>query len=520
MPLLLGQLVHTSFPIVGFRTLASAQVPAEIQQAFIQQVVCQYWDSYSPPKFGYRAVYLHQVTSEHTLFGWLYNDGGDDLGRSHVPYFICYYLTEQLQPTQLDNIFTCLQRGPVAMIDRRSLPSALETVAGPDLWSYQPARLGVAIPTDVRECSHTALNQRRLPSLFIPFDEREIVAKLNEQIYKQQRTAHSVNTHLVIKGVETGVANIEDAAVLKSEALESYQGYQEGLQSYEQVLIDAAEGEYPLSTHTRVSPMQQQALGLKAEHTTAIEEETTQRIEAVQSPDQVAGSRAQSISCVVFSTSRSLLIWGLVLSTTTVAVVLSLVFLKPQQVPTSGLSDLQPSSSAILMPLKSVNEPTKLERPLQLQLGEETLKANEKHSSGVQVSQSTPGFPTGTYESTVAGALGKPTQTSTGYWPNTYTALYDLVPDQITVGYIFDHDSERVRQTEVSFAQSVNPLVVQATLNQMLDGSVAMEIQQGLQQVRQRQSNQYSFATGRLEGVIERNERDRIYIGVWDADLH
>jgi len=33
-------------------------------------------------------------------------------------------------------------------------------------------------------------------------------------------------------------------------------------------------------------------------------------------------------------------------------------------------------------------------------------------------------------------------------------------------------------------------------------------------------ANNYSFNTGGLKGVIERNERDRIYIGVWDADLH
>lgn len=176
MPLLLGQLVYTSFPRVGFRFIASAQVPTEIQQAFIQQVVHQHWDAYNPPKSGYRAAYLHQLPLEHSLFGWLYSDGMDDMGRCHVPYFVCYYLAEPLHAVQLENIFTCLQRGPVALIDQQNLPDTLETIVIPDLQSYQPVRTGVAIPSGVREQSHIALQQRRLLNLFVPIDEREIVS--------------------------------------------------------------------------------------------------------------------------------------------------------------------------------------------------------------------------------------------------------------------------------------------------------------------------------------------------------
>jgi len=38
----LGQLVYTSFPEVGFKTLASAEIPPQIQQAFVEQVVYVY----------------------------------------------------------------------------------------------------------------------------------------------------------------------------------------------------------------------------------------------------------------------------------------------------------------------------------------------------------------------------------------------------------------------------------------------------------------------------------------------
>lgn len=171
--MLFDQLVYTSFARVGFKVLASTGVPAEIQQAFIQQVVYQHWNSYKPLGSGYRATYIHQVTLEHNLFGWLYNDGVDDLGRSNVPYFVCYYLAEALHAVQLENIFTCLQKGPIALIERQSLPGSLETVVVSDLWSYESARIGVAIPFSVRQSSYIKLQQRQLLDIFISIDEKE-----------------------------------------------------------------------------------------------------------------------------------------------------------------------------------------------------------------------------------------------------------------------------------------------------------------------------------------------------------
>ena len=61
---------------------------------------------------------------------------------------------------------------------------------------------------------------------------------------------------------------------------------------------------------------------------------------------------------------------------------------------------------------------------------------------------------------------------------------------------------------------------MQETLQGMLGDRAFVNVSQGLQQVYQRRANNYSFNTGELKGVIERNDRDRIYIGVWDANLH
>jgi serine/threonine-protein kinase len=141
-------------------------------------------------------------------------------------------------------------------------------------------------------------------------------------------------------------------------------------------------------------------------------------------------------------------------------------------------------------------------------------RANNTTTNGV------PGFPIGTAETQVKTKLGNPTQTSRGVWGNTRAYIYELEPNRITLGYLFDRASNRLRQTEVSFAQSVSPEVMQATLQEMLGDRSIDKANQGLQQVYQRQTNRYTFNVGELEGAIERNDRDRIYIGIWDADLH
>lgn len=135
--------------------------------------------------------------------------------------------------------------------------------------------------------------------------------------------------------------------------------------------------------------------------------------------------------------------------------------------------------------------------------------------------RSVPGLPVGSSEQQVESILGKPSETNpNAYWNNTRSALYDVVPNRVTLAYLYDKDSNRVRQTEASFAQSTDLMTMRVTLNGMLDGKLSEAIEQGLKSVRDRQSNEYSFSAGRYKGVIQRNDRDRIYIGVWDADLH
>lgn len=198
----------------------------------------------------------------------------------------------------------------------------------------------------------------------------------------------------------------------------------------------------------------------------------------------------------------------------------------PQSPPPSKPADA-PSTPAIDSPAPPISVPQPQTEPQNTQLRSPQVretppsdKQNQNSSSSNASKSSVPGFPIGSSNREVKAVLGNPTQTSKGIWSNTQAYIYDIKPNQITLGYLFDRNSGQLRQTEVSFAQSVALEQMQTTLQEMLGKRSFININQGLRSVYQRRSNKYSFNTGKLKVAIERNERDRIYIGVWDADLH
>ena len=188
----------------------------------------------------------------------------------------------------------------------------------------------------------------------------------------------------------------------------------------------------------------------------------------------------------------------------------------------SIVPSLEPSPTPSATPSPEVKvsiEPTP-PTPEPVPSSQPTPKPQKSIQPSTQISSRIPGFPTGTSESEVRATLGEPTSTKTGYWANTRSALYEVIPDSVTLAYIYDRTSNQVRQTEASFAPSMDELLMRVTVNGMLGSQAPSDVMAGLQRVYQRQSSQYSFQQGSLKGVIERNNRDRIYVAVWDADLH
>lgn len=183
--------------------------------------------------------------------------------------------------------------------------------------------------------------------------------------------------------------------------------------------------------------------------------------------------------------------------------------------PSQRLSSLQVIQNASRLSSKPTQLPPEYLEVL-TPLGELIENQCREVPTGVGI----PAFQPGISKADVFRLLGTPTGTSRGYWPNTRAVYYELVPEQVSLGFLFDRQSERIRQTEASFTTSVDSETVLLTLNGMLGCKLNDQIEQGLQQVWQGQAQQYSFQLGSLEGVIERQKSDRLYIGIWEADLH
>ncbi len=196
----------------------------------------------------------------------------------------------------------------------------------------------------------------------------------------------------------------------------------------------------------------------------------------------------------------------------------------PQQaaVPTTDPS-FKPARSPILKPQTST---PKLQATPNTPAGQpsQDLPPAEPDSSGgvavVSPNKRLPIFQTGTAEQDILSTLGAPTQKSSGYWPNSYGLLYkNIGRHQTDLGFLFDGTTQRLRQTEATFAQKTDLSTLSRAMNGMLKEQ-SPAVQQQLSLIYQRQAQEYEFRVGDLEGIIQRNDQDRIYISVWETDFH
>ncbi|MEO0373468.1 MAG: hypothetical protein AAF329_02345 [Cyanobacteria bacterium P01_A01_bin.17] len=164
MSLVVGQIVYSSFPQIGYQVFANAEMPESVQSAFVEDIVHKHWDVYEPPPQGYRAGFIHQAHPDHTLFGWLFNDGDDDHGRPHTPYCLSYHLNQPLESDVANFIVQCLQKGPVALIPRHIIPEQpgrLEITS-----DYEPADLGITFTAVQQQKIQEQLQQPSLLQCF------------------------------------------------------------------------------------------------------------------------------------------------------------------------------------------------------------------------------------------------------------------------------------------------------------------------------------------------------------------
>ncbi len=177
LPIRFSPLIYTSVPGSGFGLQADQSVPVEAKEIFLDKIVNRHWDAYAPPEPGSSALYLYQISLEEHLFGWLYCDGQDDFGRTHVPYFLAYYYRGLLNFQQMETVLTYLQFGP------ETIPTSMEPMLAPNLWNYEPRRPGVRIPVSVREAVAVEAMMGKLLDLYVP-DKKIFGWKLETSLAK------------------------------------------------------------------------------------------------------------------------------------------------------------------------------------------------------------------------------------------------------------------------------------------------------------------------------------------------
>ena len=166
----------------------------------------------------------------------------------------------------------------------------------------------------------------------------------------------------------------------------------------------------------------------------------------------------------------------------------------------------EPSTSTTLTPLTTPKTTAKKQSIL-----------NSKSNNLIEV----PIFPTGTSKEQLRKVLGEPNAIQKGYWANSSAWIYkNRANNSIDMGYLFDIDTNRLRQTEVAIAPSVGLGTINDILNSLLEGNIDPSISQALKKVYQRQENEYLFKLENLSVSIEREDDDHIYLGVWEADFH
>ncbi|MGF1590191.1 MAG: serine/threonine protein kinase [Pleurocapsa sp.] len=131
-------------------------------------------------------------------------------------------------------------------------------------------------------------------------------------------------------------------------------------------------------------------------------------------------------------------------------------------------------------------------------------------------------FMPGTSQPRIIQALGKPVWRRPGFWANSIAWSYEnIIAEGIDLGYIFDTQTNELRQAEIAVPPSTDFSTVRAALNALLNvEKLSADLEPELQAVYQRQKDTYNFTTGDLEGIVQRNQQDRIYIAVWSAGFH
>jgi uncharacterized protein len=131
-------------------------------------------------------------------------------------------------------------------------------------------------------------------------------------------------------------------------------------------------------------------------------------------------------------------------------------------------------------------------------------------------------FQIGTSRDEVRSRLGSPSfEQEFGYWTHTTVDRFDdVVPQWLTLSYIYDAGTLRVRQAEAAFASWPGLDVASRTVSRMAGRSATEDARRALVSVGEGGARKATFKVGSVEGTIERKDPARIFIAVWEPGTH
>ncbi|MGL6338257.1 MAG: serine/threonine protein kinase, partial [Waterburya sp.] len=182
-------------------------------------------------------------------------------------------------------------------------------------------------------------------------------------------------------------------------------------------------------------------------------------------------------------------------------------------------STIKTSSPKIISsPPKSKQSTSKLDKTYTKSTSSSTIKP----ATNLLKLSTIPTITIGTTHEEVINTLGNPTEQTQGYWGNSTALSYqNMAVNRYDLGYLVDRQTGDIRQTEICFAKSVDDLIViQQTVQKLLLNNYSPEIEQNIEQVFLNKSDKQYFQAHNLEGVVQRNSENNLYIGIWDADFH
>ncbi|MEN8447363.1 MAG: hypothetical protein ABG776_20385, partial [Cyanobacteria bacterium J06555_13] len=123
-----------------------------------------------------------------------------------------------------------------------------------------------------------------------------------------------------------------------------------------------------------------------------------------------------------------------------------------------------------------------------------------------------PGFSPGDSEDQITARLGSPT--SSGAAGRYYTSVYEIPSNRVSLAYVYDQDSTKVRQSEATFPAASDWTIMRTAVRGMLDGRYNREIETGLREVKDGQRDRFDFERRGFSGTIERNANGHVHVYV------